>query len=135
MTKNSDMPAMPSSVSNSDGCVEDSNVNGYGYGLTKREHFAGLAPEMPEWFESSFTVDLSDIDSPIHTKEEIRLSNEYRSDNYGLSELDFKIGSRVSGELYQYTQEIESERIRKSYFAWRSYYADQLLAELENETN
>jgi hypothetical protein len=40
---NGSMPAHPSAISNSDGCVEDSNANGYGYGLSKREHFAVMA--------------------------------------------------------------------------------------------
>ena len=40
---NGNLPAHPPSVSNSDGVFEDSDSTGLGYGLTKREHFAGLA--------------------------------------------------------------------------------------------
>ncbi len=40
---NGNLPATPPSVSNSDGVFEGSNSSGLGYGLTKREYFAGLA--------------------------------------------------------------------------------------------
>lgn len=40
--KNSDMPAMP--VSEDDAQIQDGDISCYGYtGLSKREHFAGLA--------------------------------------------------------------------------------------------
>ena len=40
---NGNLPATPSSVSNSDGVFEDSDSTGLGYGLTKREAFAMAA--------------------------------------------------------------------------------------------
>ena len=40
---NGNLPASPSSVSNSEGVFEDSDSTGLGYGLTKREHFAAMA--------------------------------------------------------------------------------------------
>jgi hypothetical protein len=130
---NGSMPAHPSAISNGDGCVEDSNSNGYGYGLTKREHFASLAPKMPEWFALSFKVVVSDIDPITHTDDELRFASEYQSENYGLDESEFKIGSRVLSELNSYMDQVENERNVKSFFAWRTYYADQLLKELANE--
>ena len=64
---NGDMPAMAQSGASNTEC--DSDDFG-GRGLTKREHFAGLAPEMPNWFKS--TQPKIESDSPLaicHYKE------------------------------------------------------------------
>jgi len=122
---NSDLPVMPFT-----------HKPEYQYqesGLTKREHFASIAPEMPSWFGSSFKVIDSDFPAIDHSDEQIRLSNEYNSDNYGLSEQDFETGSRVSGEIRKHLIDLDNEHIKKSFFAWRTFYADELLKELLNE--
>lgn len=73
-------------------------------GITKREHFASLAPDnTPQWFQQVF----SETAKPELTW--------HRESN------DFQVGE------CGWTQEGE----RALYFAWRTYYADALLAELE----
>jgi len=75
-------------------------------GLTKREHFAGLAPDnIPTWFHQVF----SENADPKLTW--------HREGN------DFQIGE------CGWTQEGEVAL----YFAWRTYYADELLKQLENK--
>ena len=82
---NSDMPAMPQTIEPSENLERQSQSLGlecnstHYLGLTKREHFAGLAPEMPNWF-----------------------INSYRHVN-----------------------------TEAAFFAWRTYYADALLKELD----
>ncbi|URC15432.1 hypothetical protein JLT2_64 [Paraglaciecola Antarctic JLT virus 2] len=75
--KNADMPAMPLDRELTK-LLEQDCIGDTGLGLTKREHFAGLAPEMPSWF--------------------------------------------IEGRSL-YAKEL--------YFAWRTYYADELLKELD----
>ena len=72
-------------------------------GLTKREHFAGLAPDnIPQWFHRVF----GEKADPILT--------------WHRESSDFQIGE------CGWTQEGEIAL----YFAWRTYYADALLKEL-----
>ena len=72
-------------------------------GLTKREHFASLAPDnIPSWFHEAF----SNTAPP-------ELTWHRESTNYQIGECGW-------------TQEGE----RALYFAWRTYYADELLKEL-----
>jgi len=76
------------------------------YGLTKREHFAGLAPDnIPMWFNQVF-AETADKKLTWH-----------REGN------DFQIGE------CGWTAEGE----RALYFAWRTYYADELLKQLEKK--
>ena len=75
-------------------------------GLTKREHFAGLAPDnIPTWFHRVF---FENADPKL---------TWHREGN------DFQIGE------CGWTQEGEVAL----YFAWRTYYADELLKQLENK--
>lgn len=54
--QNKDMPAMPTTYMDQvNGCGELYCDN---TGLTKLEHFAGLAPTMPNWFEKKFIANL-----------------------------------------------------------------------------
>jgi hypothetical protein len=72
-------------------------------GLTKREHFAGLAPDnIPSWFHHEF-ADSSDESLTWH-----REGNSYQIGECGWTK---------EGEI-------------ALYFAWRTYYADALLKEL-----
>jgi hypothetical protein len=72
-------------------------------GLTKREHFAGLAPDnIPSWFHREF-ADSSDESLTWH-----REGNSYQIGECGWTK---------EGEI-------------ALYFAWRTYYADALLKEL-----
>lgn len=64
--ENKNMPAMP--------VLEENNI---APGLTKREHFASMAPEPPEWYDSN------------------------------------------------------EANLARRYFAWRCFYADSMLLELE----
>jgi len=92
--KNSEMPASP--------VVTAEHI--HNTGLTKREHFAGLAPDnIPQWFQQVF----AEKAAPELTW--------HRESN------DFQIGE------CGWTQDGE----RALYFAWRAHYADALLAELE----
>lgn len=102
---NGKLPVHPPSVSNSDGVFEDSDSSGLGYGLTKREHFAGLAPDnVPRWFFQVFA-------ESKNSKPEFTWSRE--STEFTIGECGFT----QDGEIAMY-------------FAWRAYYADALLKEL-----
>lgn len=73
------------------------------YGLTKREHFAGLSPDnIPQWFHSVF-AETADPKLTWHREGS-----------------DLQIGE------CGWTQEGDIAL----YFAWRVYYADALLKEL-----
>lgn len=124
---NGDMPATPTVYQGSD----DNELYFDFTVLTKREVFAKDAPDMPDWFRWQFKVDVSDVEAPSHSEEERRLCDEYNSDNFGLSRDDFDTGSRVASEVRQYHQLAEQEFNVKCFFAWRSYYADMMLKELD----
>tara|TARA_R110002012_G_scaffold279134_1_gene467063 strand:- start:595 stop:912 length:318 start_codon:yes stop_codon:yes gene_type:complete len=75
-------------------------------GLTKREHFASLAPDnIPQWFYQVF-AETADPKLTWH-----RESNDFQIGECGLTQ---------EGEI-------------TLYFAWRTYYADELLKQLENK--
>lgn len=102
--KNADMPAAPTTI--------PSRTIGGGVmpppqnmpGLTKREMMAAHAPEMPEWFEHKWCMEFAN------------------NDRYFKSDVD-EYGCAV--------REITAVGQHAMYFAWRSYCADALLAELE----
>lgn len=72
-------------------------------GLTKREHFAGLAPDnIPQWFMQVFSNTADD-----------KLTWHRESNDFQIGECGFT----TEGEI-------------ALYFAWRTYYADALLLEL-----
>ena len=133
---NSDMPAMPCTFQT----PEDDLLTGGGAnvpewttsgGLTKREHFAGLAPDkIPEWFSRTFQP-TSSIPEPEHTDEQKKLANEYYNENYGLSEEDFKEATRIAHEIRAYNNKVSIEYEGAIYFAWRTHYADMILKELD----
>ena len=102
--KNSDTPASPTLY------MDQTNGSGELYsdnnGLTKREHFAGLAPDsIPNWFYMVFS-ETSDPKLTWH-----REGNDLQIGECGLTQ---------EGEI-------------ALYFAWRTYYADELLKQLENK--
>ena len=73
----------------------------WAYGLTKREMFAMNAPEMPEWFVSQY-----------------------------LDEIGYKVTHDMIGSTP--TSEANMPYPHKEmYFAWRTYYANNILEELE----
>ena len=118
---NGDMPASPLPSA-------DLGLGGDDIGLTKREHFSGLAPEAPEWF----SIDRPDFISPLTDVEE-EDRKEYSNENYGYSR--FEEGSEASRKygaaIFKAELEFKSER----FFAWRVYYADQLLKALNESKN
>lgn len=75
----------------------------FSVGLTKREYFAGLAPDnIPRWFHQKF-AETADKELTWHTE--------------GSSLRSAECGWTQKGEI-------------ALYFAWRTYYADALLKEL-----
>ena len=121
--KNADKTAMPNRSQSPD------NVFG---GLTKREMFAMHAPsEIPGWFSNNFNADISNIEKPEFSAHQKEMMNEYQSDNYNISDEDFKIGSEASSADCEYRYRCDIERERQMYFAWKLYHADALLKELE----
>ena len=74
-------------------------------GLTKREHFSSLAPDnIPSWFFQVFAE--SDKNKPEYTWHR-------EATNHQIGECGFTQDGEVA-----------------MYFAWRTYYADELLKEL-----
>lgn len=109
--KNADMPAMP--LVNSNGSpVHHSNAgmenDGVMAGLTKREMMAMHAPEIPDWF-----------------------SREWSHSNEGNEQYFAESLSEYDPTCQTFLVEMTPAGHRAMYFAWRSHYADSLLAELE----
>ena len=104
--ENKDMPAMPCD----DIVIRDKNGNLQGApiscaGLTKLEHFAGLAPPMPSWFEAKF------VSNP--------------SLNGGIDCMNFN-------ETESWITE-EAEELM--FMVWPVHYAKALLKQLEDDSN
>ena len=102
--KNSNTPASPTLY------MDQENGSGELYsdneGLTKREHFAGIAPDnIPNWFYMVF----SETADPKFTW--YRESNDFQIGECGLTQ---------KGEI-------------ALYFSWRTYYADELLKQLDKQ--
>ncbi|ELY1969255.1 hypothetical protein SL040_000465 [Aeromonas salmonicida] len=112
--KNADMPAMP--LFNSNGSpVHHSNAGMENYGvmagLTKREMMAMHAPEMPDWFHDWWREEY--IDNDFY---------------FGDSAAPIQAGLERS-------RTITKHGLKALYFAWRTHYADGLLAELEKQND
>lgn len=107
MVNNANMPAMPQSFSMNEGdCgVPATHLDDHEQfqGLTKLEMFAKDAPEMPDWFERKY-----------------------------LDEVGYKETTDISGStpIFEANMDYPHEAM---YFAWRVYYANTLLAELDKE--
>jgi len=105
MTSNSDMPAMPltgnayEDFAGYDG-TKNTSYNPDCQGLTKLEHFAGLAPIMPPWFELEF------LQNP-----KLNGGNNYLDVNGSVGSIS------LQGNIAMH-------------IAWPVYYAKALLAEL-----
>ena len=98
---NKDMPAMPLPLAANEQEFLDVGEYSGKIGLTKLEHFAGLAPIMPGWFETKF------VSNP--------------SLNGGIDCMNFN-------KTESWTTEEAKELM---FMAWPVYYAKALLAELE----
>jgi hypothetical protein len=106
---NADMPAMPltgdaytdiNGTANCQGSIQD------GMGLTKREHFAVLAPDaMPQWFFS------------VWSEADDNKNKDYIWHRKGILDIPDQRGLTEKGEV-------------AIYFAWRTFYANGLLTEL-----
>lgn len=99
---NGNMPAMPIVDSCGRTSVYGENAN-EACGLTKREMMAMNAPEMPDWF-----------------------SCKWRDDNKSNGMFFIQLHDGRSGLVA-----ITATGSAAMYFAWRTHYADSLLAELE----
>ncbi|MGN4997433.1 hypothetical protein ACTG25_03545 [Aeromonas sp. 80P] len=106
--KNADMPAMPVRDTDNEplriGLYPVYSNGEFATGLTKREMMAMHAPEMPDWFSREWSMEFAN------------------DDRYFKSDTD-EHGCAV--------REMTPAGHRAMYFAWRSHYADALLAELE----
>jgi hypothetical protein len=102
-------------------------------GLTLLEHYAGNAPEMPNWFHG----EKEDIppspnvnDYPEKGRNEIR---SWLSDGtWDLSE-DCGDFQKDFNEWRHKRDEILRKNKESCYFQWRIYYAKALIAELEKQ--
>lgn len=134
MSDNANQPANPIKLNNrvddGSGNIVIEECDDYFHGLTKREHFAGLAPsDVPDWFE--FQADFSNIVAPDLTQHQLDMMGEYRAENYDISEEDFKVGSDAHSLMSSYECKLEREQSKQRYFAWKVYHSDELLAELD----
>ena len=99
---NADLPAMPTDFT---WVADHETHHEMNSGLTKLEHFAGLAPVMPVWFEAKFLSDTS-----------LNLGIDFTTQHsQGLS-------TSLEGE-------------EAMFLAWPVYYAKALLKQLEGESN
>ena len=74
-------------------------------GLTKREYFAGLAPDkIPQWFNQVFAESMTNPE----------FSWSIDATDYSIGECGFTPRGQAA-----------------IYFAWRAYYADNILKELD----
>jgi hypothetical protein len=123
--KNGNMPAAPT-------IYADMGHNGQreifcdNQGLTKREHFAGLAPQMPDWFEKVFQFE--QFKSPL-TDEEWQITSVYKQEEYDHDE--FERAAELNKLHADAITDYQQKKQISMYFAWRAFYADALLAELE----
>lgn len=100
-------------------------------GLTIRQHFAATAPKIPNWF-----VFNDDENKPI-PPDESNLSGEdarivrswLRDPCYDL-EAHLQWFQQAHDKYWDAKVIFEKELLEKRYFAWRTYYAGRLIAEL-----
>lgn len=125
--KNGNMPVSPNTVENIYNARNYSDSwERAALGLTLRQHFAGAAPQMPEWFEKVFQFE--QFKSPL-TDEEWQITSVYRQEEYGHDE--FERAAELNQIRAAAITEYQQKKQIAMYFAWRAFYADALLAELE----
>lgn len=128
--KNGDKPINPICGSTERSVDKYDHSKGYfnANGLTKREHFAVTAPDMPKWF-----VKLNPIDSSIltgdFTEQQYKDAQEVRNENYGYERFDE--GNKALSLISAYEQSVLDSHEVAIYFKWRTFYADNLLKALE----
>ena len=129
-TNRGDMPAMPQSIAQSqDGGIHLSSEYGY-EGMTIREQFAMATPDtIPDWFKAKFRSEYKEFESPL-TEVEVTHYIAYREYDYAYPHFDE--GAKVAAKLDAASTQYEAELNEALYFAWRAYYADALLTELEH---
>lgn len=96
-------------------------------GLTKREHFAGTAPDqIPDWFDPSYPA----FESPLNDQESKDAAEVY-ADNF--SYMRFSAGEKACQKSNEALRKYCKSRDEHRYFAWRSYYADAIIETLSNQ--
>lgn len=130
--KNGNMPAAPVHEiiehCGFDGSLTSVKTECVHAGLSKREHFAGIAPQVPLWFERVFQFE--EFNSPL-SDEEWQVSAIYRREDYGHK--DFNKAMDLNSKYMTAHNEYEQKKEIARYFAWRTFYSDALLAELEKQ--
>lgn len=136
--KNGDKPAYPTTVDSVDqiknklGLVENGKRSEPG--LTKRETFALNAPSMPEWFQ--YTSKLTRPKEPMSwvAMEEGEDRDTCRSWQHDpcFDLPDHLEWYQIAWDKYR-AERLEYEYLKNSeqYFAWRLYFADELLKALK----
>ncbi|MGL5488641.1 MAG: hypothetical protein ACRDC6_20450 [Shewanella sp.] len=108
--KNGDMPAHPTGEVYFVG--EDGRAKAaQGNGMTKREMMAMHAPSVPDWFASEWERNNGSVDMYF--------------------ELVDKTSFNGMNITVRKVRQLSTLGHKEMFFAWRVYYADQLLAELE----
>lgn len=99
------------------------------WGLTKREYFASIAPNKPEWFDKLYPLEIK-TDSSF-SKEDIDFAQRYSNDDYSMNKKDFERGSSVSSQLDDSFNKASLQKEEEQFFKWMTFYADKLLKELD----
>ena len=123
--KNSELPAMPNTPSDF-GYVDTKTQ-----GATKREYFASRAPEeIPLWFYNMFEA--RDLPEALtFTSEEVECIQAYKDGDYCTE--NYEKGQDLYNKQLVRDKEIGEQWETQLYFAWRVYYADMLLKELQGD--
>lgn len=103
------------------------------YGLTKREYFAGNAPEVPEWFNHSEPV--KDY-PPMPNWRDIKDIEDKNLCESWIHDGCFDLPDHLQWFSDRVNKHVEAREnwgllnAQERYFQWRTFYADRLLTQL-----
>lgn len=107
----------------------------YSPGLSKREYFAGLAPEtIPDWFEGTYpekpTAPQAWTSLPDSDPNKKALQAWHWDPIYDLPD-ELQWYQRAWSKFWSDERNWETENRKIRYFQWRVFYSEALLKELE----
>jgi hypothetical protein len=106
-------------------------------GLKKREYFAANCPEVPDWFDIEFEMPKptakSTKDKSLWEKDsDFEICRNYENSLIGTAILPKNLqwfADALKNDAIA-KQEAYKEWTKQRYFAWRTYYADNLIQQL-----
>lgn len=104
--------------------------------LTKREQFIKDAPPVPDWFTNGVLEPVRPLawDQIKWPNEEAKSKAQLWQSERNFDLVDDGVGKQYQAEWERYDLEVDRLRQRsaaENFFAWRIYYADMMLQEIE----